>query len=64
MRRLLLCWSCGAPTPAAELVETHVRAGHTSRGGWWLSADRVMWLCTSCAAPLLKPARRHPRERR
>ena len=52
MRRRRPCWSCDRPTPAAELVETHVRAGQTTRSGWWLSADRVVWLCPSCAAPL------------
>jgi hypothetical protein len=45
MHRRLPCWSCGRPTPPTELVETHVRAGHTNRPGWWLSADRVIWLC-------------------
>jgi hypothetical protein len=63
-RRHLSCWSCGRPTPAAELVETHVRAGETTRSGWWLSADRVVWLCRRCAAPPLKPARPNSRERR
>jgi hypothetical protein len=57
MRRRLPCWSCDRLTPAAELVETHVRAGETNRPGWWLSADRVVWLCRRCAAPLPKPGR-------
>jgi hypothetical protein len=57
------CASCGRPTAAAELVETHVRAGQTNRSGWWLSADRVVWLCPYCAAPLLQPPR-PPRGRR
>src|SRR6266545_4420766 len=61
MRRLP-CWSCGRPTLAADLVETHVRSGQTSRDGWWLSADRVVWLCPCCAAlfsslPAPTPAR-------
>jgi hypothetical protein len=64
MRRWLPCWSCGAPTPAAELVETHVYAGPTARLGWWVSADRVIWLCPGCVAPLRKPARSFSRERR
>jgi hypothetical protein len=63
-RRLVPCWWCDRPTPAAELVETHLRAGQTSRPGWWLSADRVVWLCPDCAAPLRKPARPRSRERR
>jgi hypothetical protein len=61
---LLSCWWCGRPTPAGELVETHMRAGETTRQGWWLSADRVVWLCPACATPLRKPARRFPPERR
>src|SRR6266508_1686502 len=61
MRRLP-CWSCGRPTLAADLVETHVRSGQTSRDGWWLSADRVVWLRPCCAAlfssmPAPTPAR-------
>ncbi len=51
MRRWLPCWSCGRPTPAAELVETHVYAGQTAG-------------CARLAAPLRKPAHRFPRERR
>lgn len=59
-RRRLPRWSCDRPTLAAELVETHVRAGETNRPGWWLSADRVVWLCPTCAAPrrFLPTARR------
>jgi hypothetical protein len=64
MRRRLPCWSCGRPTALAELVETHVHAGQPGRDGWWRSADRVIWLCPRCTAPLRKPARSHPRERR
>ena len=63
MRRRVPCWSCGRPTAAAELVETHVRAGQTTRSGWWLSADRVVWLCPASAGRLSKPSP-NPRERR
>ncbi len=63
-RRSLPCWSCGRPTAAAELVETHVRAGRTNRDGWRLSADRVVWLCPGCAAPASQPARPNPHRRR
>jgi hypothetical protein len=63
-RRILPCWWCDRPTPAGELVETHLRAGQTSRPAWWLSADRVVWLCPACAAPLRKPARPRSRARR
>jgi hypothetical protein len=62
--RFLPCWWCRRQTPAGELVETHLRAGHSNQPGWWLSADRVVWLCPSCAAPLRKPAHPRPRERR
>jgi hypothetical protein len=51
------CASCGRPTALAELVETHVRGGATNREGWWLSADRVVWLCPRCATPLFRPSR-------
>jgi hypothetical protein len=64
MRRLQPCWSCGRPTVLAKLVETHVRGGDINRDGWWRSADRVIWLCPRCAAPLRKPARPHSHERR
>jgi hypothetical protein len=59
-RRCQPCWSCDRPTAPAELVETHVRGGQASRPGWWLAADRVVWLCPRCAAPLRKPARPYP----
>jgi hypothetical protein len=62
MRRVP-CWSCGRPTPLVELVETHVRAGPTTRLGWWVGADRVIWLCPSCAAPR-RSSRPHSGERR
>jgi RNase P subunit RPR2 len=58
------CRSCGRPTALGELVETHVYAGQTVRPGWWVSADRVIWLCRRCATPLRKPARSDLRERR
>jgi hypothetical protein len=50
MRRCRPCRSCGHPTPLGELVETHVHAGQTAKPGWWVSADRVIWLCRRCAA--------------
>jgi hypothetical protein len=54
------CRSCGRPTPLSELVETHVYAGQTAKPGWWVSADRVIWL----HRPLRKPTRPQPREGR
>jgi excisionase family DNA binding protein len=27
----------------------------TTRPDWWLAADRVIWVCPHCAAPLRKP---------
>jgi hypothetical protein len=57
------CRSCSRPTPLGELVETHVYAGQTAKPGWWVSADRVIWLCRRCA-PHRRPTRPQPREGR
>jgi hypothetical protein len=54
--RLVPCWRCRRPTPAAALVETHIYAGRSVRVGWEHAADRVIWLCPGCAAPPPAPA--------
>jgi hypothetical protein len=49
------CWRCGRPTPLRALTEAHLPPADRRRPGWWLAADRVVWLCPACTAPLLKP---------
>jgi hypothetical protein len=50
------CARCRRPTPRAALVEAHLPPPATTRPSWWLAADRVVWLCPACAAPLFQPA--------
>ena len=45
------CPLCGNPTPARDLVETHV--GPTERAP---HADVVWWLCLACAVELTEAA--------
>jgi hypothetical protein len=33
------------PTALAALVEAHLWPRSGNRPGWWLTADRVVWLC-------------------